>query len=249
MVADRGEESSERTGSGRLGLLALSSTLVVYFVILWVLRHAPAPIGGWLVLFVPNMVLIGASLLWVGRSTAPAPSLSGGRRVVGGLVITMVFAALVVAAAWFWPERPTAHGGAIAFIEGLVLITLVPLAEEVFFRGVLLDELKRWLGPHWGAGMVSIVFGVLHLPQGTAFPMFLLSLAACVLALRAKSLLWSIALHVGWNALAFTCTRLIGNLQWYLAGTAVALLLGLASWGWRTRLVRARVRATEVETS
>jgi membrane protease YdiL (CAAX protease family) len=45
----------------------------------------------------------------------------------------------------------------------LVLIALAAgVGEEMLFRGVFQGALARWLGPGWGWGAASVLFGLLH---------------------------------------------------------------------------------------
>ena len=75
--------------------------------------------------------------------------------------------------------------------------------------------------------LVSGLFGFLHFPQGTAVPMIVLSVVACLLVLASGSMLWAVALHVGWNALAVVHAAPSNVDRWIVAGIGVALLIGL----------------------
>ncbi len=91
---------------------------------------------------------------------------------------------------------PTALG--MLFLAGLA----VPMAEEVFFRGVV----YRWLRDRWGVAVGAIVsgliFGVAHFEPATVVPAALLGVALALVYERSGSLWPPILIHVLNNALA-----------------------------------------------
>jgi uncharacterized protein len=72
---------------------------------------------------------------------------------------------------------------------------LVPLAEEIFFRGVL----YRWLRDRWGrnTGMIvsSMIFGVVHFELTSAISAFIYGLALAWIYERLRSLWSSTLVH------------------------------------------------------
>lgn len=82
---------------------------------------------------------------------------------------------------------------------------LVAVGEESLFRGVLNHSLSRRLGPRWGVGVSSVVFGLAHSGTGgTATPAgaALFGLYAGLLHQRnAYALGENVALHFWWNLL------------------------------------------------
>lgn len=87
----------------------------------------------------------------------------------------------------------------------VVLFTLLiavgaPVAEEVFFRGLVLRSLERRLGTGWALIGSTVLFGLTHF-QGIQLPALLVfGGVAGVLAIRTGRLGPSILLHVGFNA-------------------------------------------------
>jgi membrane protease YdiL (CAAX protease family) len=90
--------------------------------------------------------------------------------------------------------------GAGVLLLALVVVVMAPIAEEVFFRGMLQRTLARSL-PIWPAMVItSVLFGISHfqalqLPALAAF-----GLVLSVLAHRSGRLGLSIWAHVGFNA-------------------------------------------------
>jgi hypothetical protein len=108
--------------------------------------------------------------------------------VVGlGLLYTLAGAArfnfLFAALTRLWStaavtENPvSAFGQGLSSVEGpglllfaLPVIFLVPLAEELTFRGLLQPALAGWLGPPIGIGVASVLFAALHWHYGFMTP-------------------------------------------------------------------------------
>jgi membrane protease YdiL (CAAX protease family) len=93
----------------------------------------------------------------------------------------------------------------------LILAMLAPLAEEVLFRGLLLDWLRQRVVTWVAVVVLSAVFGLLHdndFKNGVvgwlAFAYrFLVGIVASILAVRYRSLRPSVAFHGGLNG--FIC--------------------------------------------
>ena len=94
-----------------------------------------------------------------------------------------------------------------SFSEMITLI-LVAVAEEAFFRGLVLHEMV--FGYHWrpfrSSLIVSIVFGILHLLNANSYATwsyvivqsicaFAVSFNICALYINTKSLLWCVVIH------------------------------------------------------
>lgn len=89
---------------------------------------------------------------------------------------------------------------ALAF---LTLVVIAPVAEEIIFRGYLLNRLGNYV-PFWlSILIVSVVFGLIHGNVVLAVDTFVLSVVLCVLR-RASGSLWSpILLHMTKNGIAY----------------------------------------------
>lgn len=84
----------------------------------------------------------------------------------------------------------------------LVVTFLAPLAEELFYRGLMLRAAARRFGAFWAVTGTSAVFGISHF-QLVQFPgLFVFGVVLAVLALRTGRLGASIAAHVAFNGVA-----------------------------------------------
>jgi|GEM_PF-397766 membrane protease YdiL (CAAX protease family) len=95
----------------------------------------------------------------------------------------------------------------IAFLFLSVAI-VTPIAEELFFRGYVLDAINRkhgdWTAIIWSA----MLFGLVHLDPFTVGQAFMGGIMYGWIRMRTGSLLPSIACHMIWNILALVVTYL-----------------------------------------
>lgn len=79
-------------------------------------------------------------------------------------------------------------------------ITLIPLSEELLFRGVLFPYLTRKVGLAASVLIVSAVFAFVHQNVASAFAIFLLSGVLCLAYWRTRTLWVSVAIHALFNS-------------------------------------------------
>lgn len=198
------------------GLVAIIAT---YLGLLVLAAHLPAA-APWFVLLAPNAWLLGASLLWA-RQSDLQPTWARGQRLALGLAVAVVLivALLLVAARQEGPVEPAGLGW-------LALVLFVPVAEEFYFRGILLQYIRR----QWGAPLAGLLsatlFVVLHSAQGpqAATSAALLALTCTLLTLATSTLLWAIAVHTAWNA---AVVMLSGLAQPWWVATSASLAISL----------------------
>ena len=88
----------------------------------------------------------------------------------------------------------------------LFLITIQPIAEEIFFRGFLLEKLEITTGMYPAIIITSILFGLAHISMGNVIPAFIISIVAVVFAymvIRTRNLLVGIIGHILFNIISF----------------------------------------------
>jgi hypothetical protein len=100
--------------------------------------------------------------------------------------------------------------GALAVaLMALLILVAAPLAEEVFFRGFLLQGLARRL-PFWPAAVItSALFAVAHIWWQLYLPIFVLGLVFSWLFWRTGSLWAPIAAHATINATSLFAALLL----------------------------------------
>ncbi len=77
---------------------------------------------------------------------------------------------------------------------------MAPLVEELFFRGLLLRSLERWLGSVPAIIVSSLVFAAIHRELIVLPGLFVFGVIAATIVVRTGRLAPAIALHVGFNA-------------------------------------------------
>ncbi|GIW05857.1 MAG: hypothetical protein KatS3mg060_0662 [Dehalococcoidia bacterium] len=88
---------------------------------------------------------------------------------------------------------------AIALLSGAVL---APIAEETFFRGLVLTGLIARLGVTGAVAVSSALFAAAHLVPQVIPPIFILGVLLAILRLWSGSLWPPIALHAAFNAIS-----------------------------------------------
>jgi uncharacterized protein len=95
-------------------------------------------------------------------------------------------------------------------LMGLLVLVAAPLAEEIFFRGFLLQGVARYLG-FWPAAVItSALFAFAHIFWQFFLPIFVLGLAFSWLFWRTGSLWAAIAAHATINGTSFAVVLLLG---------------------------------------
>jgi membrane protease YdiL (CAAX protease family) len=129
----------------------------------------------------------------------------------GGMVLVLVVAQILeplLHAAESQGLTPRAFpGGAEAWIGVVVafvaFVLVAPLAEELFFRGLLFAALRGRLGPHWTPVVTGVIFGALHGEPRAFISLALLGIVLGVLYERTGSVIPGVILHATNNGLAF----------------------------------------------
>ena len=185
------------------------------------------PLGGVALLVSTQLSLLLVSWLLVFRPGALAglPSLPG-RNATGALtsgvgwgVVAWLGSTLAGAAAVFLLERlgiepePQAAERAIAMLDPwlviLAVVILAPIAEEIFFRGVVFNALLREGGRRWAYIGSSALFAVIHVSLVALVPILLLGLALAWIYRRTGNLLAPIAMHATVNGISVALALLV----------------------------------------
>lgn len=88
-------------------------------------------------------------------------------------------------------------------LAGIAVVAVAPLAEEVFYRGLIFGGLQRW--GFWPAAVISgAVFSGVHLDPGSLIPFFIIGVVLAWLFWRRGNLWESVAFHVIFNAVSFS---------------------------------------------
>ena len=89
----------------------------------------------------------------------------------------------------------------------VVLIILQPIAEEIFFRGFLLDKITSLYGEKIAIVSTAGFFGIAHLTYGNAYPALMTGIIGILLAylvVKTKNLYSCITAHILFNIISFS---------------------------------------------
>lgn len=125
----------------------------------------------------------------------------------------------------------------VAFAIGLVLYGVIsPIAEEVVFRGIIYNRMKRCFSVKLAVPLSALLFGLYHGNTVQALYGFLLGVIIAIVYERSESFAAPVTFHAVANVTVFTVTYRNGlrDLNSAVAiGLAVALLFfaaGLGAW-------------------
>jgi membrane protease YdiL (CAAX protease family) len=172
-----------------------------------------------------GLLLVSWLLVYRPRALAALPSFPG-RDPVGalrsgfgwGLLAWLGSTIVLVAVGWVLeqlgrPPEPEAAERAIAMLDPWVvviaIVILAPIAEEVFFRGVVFNAWLREGGRRWAYIGSAALFAAIHLSLLSFLPIFLLGLALAWVYQRRGNLLAPIAMHGTLNGISVAMALLV----------------------------------------
>jgi uncharacterized protein len=88
-------------------------------------------------------------------------------------------------------------------VMGVILVVLVPVVEEVFYRGALLQPMRRRHRTVTAVAVAAALFAVAHIEWQMFLPILFVGLALGLLRVMSGSLVPSILLHATFNGIAF----------------------------------------------
>jgi membrane protease YdiL (CAAX protease family) len=165
-----------------------------------------------------GLLIVGYLLVYRPRALAALPRFPGRdplRTVLGGLgygvlawigssVVLVLVSALLTVLGQPPPVGPAEQ--AIAMLDPwLVVVAIVffaPVAEELFFRGIVFNAWLREAGRVWAYVGSAALFAVIHLSLASLLPIFLLGLALAWVYQRTGSLLAPIVMHATVNGIS-----------------------------------------------
>lgn len=189
--------------------------------------EVPTLLGGAVLLVATqvSMLLVAWFLVFRPGALAALPSLPGpdaGSAIRAGLgwgLLAWLGATLASAAAVWLLERigieaePQVAARAIATLEPwlvvLAVVILAPIAEEVFFRGVVFNAWLREGGRRWAYVGSSALFALIHISAVALVPLFVLGLALAWIYQRTGNLLAPIAMHATVNGISVALALLV----------------------------------------
>jgi uncharacterized protein len=165
-----------------------------------------------------GLLLVGYLLVYRTKALAALPSFPGpdpGAAVRSGLswgALAWLGSTLVIGAVvWLLdllgsPPEPEVAERAIALLDPVVVVlavvVLAPIAEELFFRGIVFNAWLREGGRRWAYVGSAALFAAVHLSFVSVLPIFLLGLALAWVYERTRNLLAPIVMHATVNGIS-----------------------------------------------
>ena len=184
-------------------------------------------LGAAVILVSTQLALLLVSWFFVRRPRAlaglpPFPGRDPGGAVragIGwGLLAWIGSTAVIAGVVWLLerlgiPPEPQTAERAIALLDPwlvvVAVVILAPIAEEVFFRGVVFNAWLREAGRRWAIIGSAALFAVIHLSLVSLLPIFLLGLALAWVYERTGTLLAPIAMHATVNGISLALALLV----------------------------------------
>lgn len=198
MAAPFSEDASALLlGEGELSLLGatvlLVSTQIALLAVSWLFVFRPRALAGW-----PS---------WAGPDPGGALRAGLGWGLLAWVGATAVGALVVLALERMGlPADPQAAERALLVIDPwlavVAIVVLAPIAEEVFFRGIVFNAWLREGGRRYAYLGSAILFAAIHLSLAAVLPIFLLGLALAWVYRRTQNLLAPIAMHAVVNGIS-----------------------------------------------
>jgi membrane protease YdiL (CAAX protease family) len=87
-----------------------------------------------------------------------------------------------------------------------ILVSVQPIAEEIFFRGFLLDKIESYAGQNIAIFSTAILFGLAHMSYGKIYPVLFPMIMGVILAyivIKTRNVYASIFAHITFNITSF----------------------------------------------
>ena len=183
----------------------LLATIVGQLTILTFLEPRDSGVFSWPRIFLPNAWLLLGSVAWIRLKPLETLRLSYDFPPIFIKSLSVFLGYALLYQLFFVPI--TLHTSSpVDLYKFTYLSSIVPLSEELFFRGLFFCLLVRdFKNIHTAAGFVSFFFAFFHLPQGLDIVayMFLLSVVLCYLAALTRGIICGVLVHVCLNALFY----------------------------------------------
>jgi membrane protease YdiL (CAAX protease family) len=187
------------------------------FAVLSAQQAAMLVISG-LFVFGPGALVGERLFVWASAVRSVARGLLTGLPVWLLATLLALVVALVLSRFGIDPQAEAAQAAIGRVDPWVVLVTFVgiaPVAEEIFFRGVVYRAWAREYGPHWSLWGSALLFALIHISAfdlsalAIVIPILPVGLALAALYRRTGSLIAPIVLHATFNALSVAVVLLL----------------------------------------
>ena len=113
------------------------------------------------------------------------------------------------------------------------VVVLDPIAEELVFRGYMLNRLLPRLGEKWAILIVTVIFAICHISPLWILYNLIIGWVLAKISIRHDNILYSMAIHIGFNFTVLVNFIITGNakLNSILFGNKFVILMYLLMFG------------------
>lgn len=128
--------------------------------------------------------------------------------LIGGLLLIIMVLIMGYVLKYFQPDLPPQaieemlrSSGQLTYIIAIVFagVVLAPIAEEIFYRGMIYPLFRKYLGTTWGAVGAGLLFGLAHWDLWRALPLAIGGAVLCYIYEKSGSIFVSMVAHGVWN--------------------------------------------------
>ncbi len=97
-----------------------------------------------------------------------------------------------------------------------ILVSVQPIAEEIFFRGFLLEKIESFGGKNFAIFSTAVLFGIAHMSYGKLYPVLFPVIMGVLLAyivFKTRNIYASIFAHIFFNVTSFIFYFIFRNFQ------------------------------------
>ena len=220
-----------------VGALVIAMQLIIGYLMLWILGADNFSQPVWTAVYSALVyVLVMALIIFVPKRTVSRtglglrelPTWTDIGLVPVGFVIYLILAAILVAFfslfPWFNAEEAQEIGFSVyvmgfdRIVAFITLVVIAPIAEEIIFRGWLYGKMREKLNEKVSnrasmlisIGLVSLLFGAVHLQWNVGVNVFAMSVVLCSLREITGTIYSGILLHILKNGVAFYLLYVLG---------------------------------------
>lgn len=177
-------------------IIYLGFVLISYLTIIFLLRNSSGSMLNFSIYLLPNIWLLFTSYFWIRKHYE-------GKMEMKRVIILTVLLISILAISLICRRQDI---GSAVFFKYFAFIVLIPVAEEVYFRGLLFHNLIRSIKLlSLSSFLVVILFTFLHFPVNISdlLVFMIFSLILCILTILFKNIIGAIIFHSLWNAFPF----------------------------------------------
>ena len=172
--------------------------IIIVKILFWLLfRYVSNPVLRVVTGFTPDLLLIGLMIFWMRKRGIGYGYFRYSRWRIWLLLLQLIILFALFSMFFLFREWESLYYPvSIAILTAISAAIIGPLAEELLYRGLIFEHLRRNFGTLIAIVITSLIFGIAHIPQHTFWHTFGASIFMCLSVVAFKNLLFPISLHI-----------------------------------------------------